>query len=500
MLRITTTSALGQIRKLIRGGFALSALLMVTAPAPAFAQNNAVGAIQITPPAPATSVSSALQGQSPFLGSVPTGKATGTVIPLSWSDALARGLRFNLGLIESDVDVRRARAEKLRSLSDLLPNVNASITQSAEQVNLRALGININIPGARVPVVVGPFGVEDARGFWSQKLFDWSSVQRLRASLRSEKAADLSSKNSRELVVLAVANAYLQVIADQATVESQQAQVETSRALYQRASDQTTAGVAARINALRADVELQTQQQRLIAAKDQLAKDDLVLARAIGLPAGQEFALTDSAPYSPLQEVTLDQALQEAYANRADFLSAQLGVQAAEFSRKAAAAEDYPSVSSQVDYGDIGPNFANSHGTVSAAAGLNIPIFQGTRVRADVLSADAALQQRRAELDDLRGRVDQDVRSAFLDVTSAGELVNVANHNKDLARETLSEAQDRFAAGVADNIEVVQAQESVAGADQAYISSLYSFNIAKVHLARAMGIAERKVKNSLGGQ
>jgi outer membrane protein TolC len=325
-------------------------------------------------------------------------------------------------------------------------------------------------------------------------------VQKLRASQKSQRASDYSYKDSRDLVVLAVANAYLQVIADQATIESQKAQLETSRALYQRAQDQTRAGVAARIDELRADVELQTQQQRLIAAQDQSAKDALSLARAIGLPPGQEFMLTDNVPYTALPGVTLEQALQEAYVNRSDYLSAQLTVQAAEYSRKAAAAENYPSISSQVDYGDIGTNFANSHGTVTATASVNIPIFQGTRVRGDVLEADATLQQRRAEVEDLRGRIDQDVRSAFLDLASAGELVNVAAHNKDLARETLSEAQDRFANGVTDNIEVVQAQESVSAADQAYISSLYTYNIAKVELARAAGIAEQAVKAYLGGQ
>src|SRR5207248_3489609 len=128
------------------------------------------------------------------------------------------------------------------------------------------------------------------------------------------------------------------------------------------------------------------------------------------------------------------------------YLSAQLEMRAGELSRKAAAAENYPSVSSQVDYGDIGPNLANSHGTVTAAASVNIPIFQGTRVRGDVLEADAALQQRRADLEDLRGRIDQDVRSAFLDLTSATQLVNVANSHKELARQTLGEAQDRFGA------------------------------------------------------
>src|SRR5438309_9535703 len=485
------------IRQLISKAFAVSALFWIAAATPRSLLAQSPGSQgQLTAP---PSVSSGTLGtQSPFLGSVPAGKASGTVIPLSLGDTLDRGLKYNLGLIESDMRTRAARAERLKSLSELLPNISASISQSAEQVNLRALGLKLNLPG--FPVVVGPFGVEDARAYWSQKIFDWNAVQKLRASERSVKASDYSYKDSRDLVVLAVANAYLQVIFDKATVESQQAQVETSRVLYQRAQDQTRAGVAARIDELRADVELQTQQQRLIAAQDQSAKDVLSLARTIGLPPGQEFTLTDSVPYKPLQGVTLEKALQDAYANRPDYLSAQLQVQSAVLSRKAAAAENYPSVSSQVDYGDIGPNFANSHGTFTAAASVNIPIFQGTRVRGDKLEADATLEQRRAEMEDLRGRIDQDVRSAFLDLTSAAELVNVASHNKDLARETLSEAQDRFAAGVTDNIEVVQAQESVSSADQAYISSLYTFNIAKVQLARAMGVAEKAVKTYLGGQ
>lgn len=485
------------IRQLTLRGLAVLTLWVAGATGPLFAQ-NASGLASVVITTSPVSVAGSLGTQSPYFGSVPTGTPTGTVLPLSLNDALNRGLKYNLGAIESDIRTRTARAERLRSLSDLLPNVNAAITQTAEQVNLRALGIKIPVPS--FPVVVGPFGVEDARAFWSQKIFDWNAVQKLRASDRSLKASDYSYKDSRDLVVLAVANAYLQVISDKATVESQQAQVETSRVLYQRAQDQTRAGVAARIDQLRADVELQTLQQRLIAAQNQSDKDALSLARTIGLPPGQEFTLTDSAPYKPLQGVTLEKALQDAYTNRADYLSAQLQVQAAVLSRKAAAAENYPSISSQVDYGDIGPNFANSHGTFTAAASVNIPIFQGTRVRGDKLDADATLQQRRAEMEDLRGRIDQDVRSAFLDLNSAADLVNVAARNKDLAHETLSEAQDRFAAGVTDNIEVVQAQESVSVADQSYISSLYTFNIAKVQLARAMGIAEQAVNTYLGGQ
>ncbi len=226
----------------------------------------------------------------------------------------------------------------------------------------------------------------------------------------------------------------------------------------------------------------------------------LSLARAIGLPTGQGFSLTDNAPFALPQGVSLDKALQDAYANRPDYLSAQLEVRAAGLSRKAAVAENFPTVTSAADYGDIGPNFGNSHGTITASASVNIPIFQGTRVKADVLEADATLQQKQAQLEDLKGRIDQDVRDAFFDLDSASELVKVAESNKDLARETLSEAQDRFGAGVTDNIEVVQAQESVSSADQAYISSLYASNIAKVQLARAVGNAEQAVKGYLGGK
>jgi outer membrane protein TolC len=447
---------------------------------------------------PASSVLSALGPESPYLGSVPSGVPTATVLQLSLSDALDRGLKYNLGVIESDVTARTTRAERLRSLNELLPNVNASISQTVEQVNLRALGLKIPIAG--FPVIVGPFGIQDARGSISQTLFDWNSVEKLRASNERLKASQNSYKSSRDLVVLAVANAYLQVIADSSTIESQQAQLATSQALYQRARDQRTAGVAARIDELRAQVELQTQQQRLIAARDQQSKDMLGLARAIGLPAGQEFTLTDSVPYTPLEGVSLDKGLQDAYAGRPDYLSAQQEVRAAGLSRKAAVAENFPTVTSAADYGAIGPNFGNSHGTFTASASVNIPIFQGTRVKADVLAADATLQQKKAELENLKGRIDQDVRDAIFDLNSANELVKVAKSNTDLARETLAQAQDRFGAGVADNIEVVQAQESVASADQAYISSLYSFNIAKVQLARAVGIAEQAVKGYLGGK
>ena len=437
--------------------------------------------------------------QNPLLGSVPTGQATSTPLSLSLKDALDRALKYNLGVIESYQGTRAARAERLRSLNALLPNLNAHISNTVQQLNLKALGFNLQIPGISINPITPPFSVQDARAAVSQEVFNWSAIKNLKSSSAAEKASQDSYKNDRELVVLTTANAYLLVVSDAATVDSTRAQVETARVLYQRTSDQHKAGVVANIDELRSQVEFQTQQQRLIAAQNQLDIDKLTLGRVIGLPNGQEFQLTGAVPYAPLEGMTVNGALQQAYTARSDYLAAREQVRSAELSIQAAGAENYPSLSVYSDFGDIGsPNFATSHETFTFEAMLNIPIFQGTRVRADKLQADSALRQRQSELEDLRGKIDDEVRTAFLNLKSSSDLVAVARSNTDLANQTLKQAQDRFLSGVADNLEVVQAQESVASAQQSYIASLYSYNLAKVSLAQAMGVAEQSALHFLG--
>ena len=442
-----------------------------------------------------------LQPQSKFLGSVPTGERTGTALPLSLKDTFDRALKHNLGLVESDQDVRAARAVRLRSLNALLPDVRGELSGSRQQINFAAEGFNFNFPGLNIPTVVGPFGVADARVYVTQSIFNWSDIKRWKSTAESERASQLSNRNDREVVILAAGNAYLTVISDSATVESTRAQVTTAQALHERAVDQNKAGVIAQIDVLRARVELQTQQQRLIAAENQLAIDKLALARVIGLPKGQPFELTDAVPYAPLDGITLEEALERAVTTRPDYLSAKAQVRAAELQRQSAAAANYPWLSVDGDYGDIGsPNFGTSHGTFSATVKLSVPIFQGTRVRADTLEADATLQQRKAELADLDGRIDEQVRTAFLNLRSSSDLVTVARSNIELANQTLVQAQDRFAAGVANNLDVVQAQESVASANQSYIASLYAHNLAKISLAQAIGIAEQSALQYLGAK
>jgi outer membrane protein TolC len=221
----------------------------------------------------------------------------------------------------------------------------------------------------------------------------------------------------------------------------------------------------------------------------------------IGLPKGQAFEVTDAVPYAPLDGITLDQALERAATTRPDYLSAQAKVRAAELARQSAAAGNYPSLSTDANYGDIGsPNFGKSHGTFAVAISLNVPIFQGTRVRADTLESDSVLRQRKAELADLDGQIDEQVRTAFLNLRSSSDLVTVARSNIELANQTLVQAQDRLAAGVASNLDVVQAQESVASASQSYIASLYAYNLAKIALAQAIGIAEQSALQYLGAK
>jgi len=436
------------------------------------------------------------QGQNPFLGSVPAGKATAEIIPLSFTDAINRGLQQNLGLLLSSDSLLSSRGQRWKELSNLLPNLTSSIAENVQTVSLAQFGFRI--PG--LPRVVGPFNYLDARAYGTQSLFNWNYIEKERAAAQNLKQAQYNYKDARELVVLAVGNAYLQAIAGGARVDAADAQVRTAQALYNKAADQQRAGVTPAIDTLRAQVELQTRQQQLIVARNDFAKQMLSLARIIGLPPGQQFSLSYKAPYAPLVTPGLEESLQRAYSSRSDYKAAMAQVRAADFSRKAATAGYFPTLGLEADYGDVGISPFRSNGTYHVGGTLNIPIFQGGRVHGDTLQAEATLRQARSQLENLRGQIDYDVRSAMLDLNAAADQVEVARSSLDLAQQTLTQAQDRFSAGVADNLEVVQAQESVAAANENYITGLYVHNLAKMEFARATGFAEEGVKQYLKGK
>jgi outer membrane protein TolC len=436
---------------------------------------------------------SALAGQpSQFQGSVPTGTVSSTPLALTLHDAIDRGLKTNLGLLVSASASEIARGQRLRALSALMPQVGGQVSETVEQLNLKTVGFIFSIPG--VPSIVGPFQYTDLRASASLTIFDYNKWKNYRSYQESQRAAQLSYQDARDLVVQAVANAYLLVTADASRAESIRAQVATDQALYDRTVDQKKAGTSPGIDVLRSQVELKTQQQRLLAQDNQLAKDKLSLGRVIGLPMGQDFNIAEAAPYSPLASITQEQALRTALDQRPDYQGAKAQVRAAEDAARAARAERYPTVGVTGDYGDVGPTIGDSHGTFTFMASLKFNIFDGGRIGADEMQAKATLKQRQDELADLGGQIDYQVRAAFLDIQSAADQVAVAKSNLDLANETLEQARDRFTAGVTDNIEVVQAQQSVAGANDNLIFALYSHNLAKVALARALGAAEQGIR------
>jgi len=275
--------------------------------------------------------------------------------------------------------------------------------------------------------------------------------------------------------------------------------VSVAEMLYQIARDRHAAGVTPAIDELRAKVESQTQQQRLLGQQNQVAKDKLTLARVIGLAPGQEFRLTDQAPFAPLEGLSADDLLRKALASRADYQSAQALVHAAELTRQAADAARYPTLSFSGAYGDIGPTLASSHGTYSAAGSVKLYLFDG-RIRAEREATLVEIKQRRDDLENLKGRIDYDVRAALLDLQTAADQMTVARDRLDLATQTLDQARDRFRAGVTGNIEVVEAQEAVSAATQSVISSQYAHNLGKAALARAVGMAESSLKQFMGSK
>jgi outer membrane protein TolC len=445
-------------------------------------------------------VNSTVQVQGAYQGSVPSAAIPAGPLPLSLDDAVRRGLEYNLGTVGYTQAVRQAEAQGKSARSSLLPAVTADALITDQQTDLAALGFtSIPLPaGLSFPTVIGPYHYVDLRVGLEQSLLDLTRLRNYRASQQNFRAVQFAAQDARDLVVLAVTGAYLQVIASAARVDSTRAQVETGQATFRQAADRHDAGLAARIDVTRSQVELQTNQQRLISVQNDLAKQKIALGRLIGLPPGQEYSLTDRLPFAPLANLTLEQALQRAAANRADLKAAEAQVQAAEIARRAAQAERYPTIQVSGDYGAIGSSPASAHGTFGVAGSVRFPVFQGGRVEADVEQADAALQQRRAEYQDLKGHVDADIRSAFLDLTAAASQAAVAESNRALAADTLAQARDRFAAGVADTVEVVQAQEAVAAAEQDRIAALFAHNLAKASLARAMGQADQGIKQFLG--
>jgi outer membrane protein TolC len=457
-------------------------------------ESGSVVATQSPVPGTTTSVNTinpSVQAQGPYSGSALSTTKRPFSGKLSLRDAVTRGLEYNLGPVGQSLAMRQAHGQSIVTRGGLLPNLNGTFSETVQQTNLRASGLRFSspIPGFGIPSVVGPFNYFDLRAHLTQTIADFTALNNYRSSKETLRATELFGQDSNDLVVLAVGGAYLQVLAAQARVVSARAQLQAANDLFHQTEQQKEVGLVAQIDVNRNQVQALTQQQRVATLENDLAKHKINLARLTGLPPNENYQLTDDVQFSEAPPLTEEDAVKQALMDRPDIKAGEAQVRAAERIVAAARAERLPSLSLSADYGVIGTNPAQSHGTFSAAGTLRFPIWQGGRTEGDIEEANATLSQRRAEFEDMRSKVEGDVRNAFLDLKAATSQVEVARQNLDVTRQTLDLIRQRLEAGVTDRVDVSNAQASVAGAELDFINAVFAHNVAKLSLARAAGNA-----------
>ena len=506
------------MNRLITSGAACALLLMAGA-VPALAQGSgAAQGVALPLSGRSTQAGSVVSSQTALPGAAssvntasPTVQAQGALTgsrrgasplagPLGFKEAIDRGLAYNLGTVNVGLAVQQARSQQALARSALLPNIGADLAATRQQLNLAANGFSsFGAPqlGFSFPSIVGPFNVVDLRARLSQSVVDVTSWKNFKAAREGASAANWTTEDARDLVVLAVGGSYLQALAAKARVESARSQLLTAEALFKQTGDRRAAGVAAQVDVDRSQIQALTQQQRLTALVNDLAKQKITLARMVGLPPTDGYDLADVVGFSAAPPASVDEALRLAREHRADLKSAEAQVRAADLARSAARSERMPTVGVSGDYGSIGSTLANGRMTFSIAGRVHVPIFDGGRTEAHVSQAEAVVAQRKAELEDLTSQVEADIRRAVLDLTAATSQVDLAQRNIAVTKEALDLTRQRFEAGVADSLEVVQAQEAVATAELDYINGVFAHNLSKLTLARATGQADERLTDYL---
>ncbi len=448
--------------------------------------------------------------QNPYYGSVTMGTVSPETLHLSLDDAIQRGIQANLALTQARIQQQESDAQRLLALNPLLPSLKAEASTGAHQYNLETFGFN---PGlvAKIaplfpdtnfanfnPIVKVDVTTADAALNWTT--FDLAAITRYRSAKESLRAAYYNTQSSRGLVVLNVGNQYLKTLADHSQIDSADALLRADEVLLKQAQAEHEAGTAARLDELRARVQYQTQQQKVIAAQNAFEKDQILLKREIGVPVEQTIELTDTAPYADLEQMSIEDARRLAYQSRQDYQGMQRQVHAAQLSRSAAKYERLPTLTAGGNYGVTGLTHGLYHGTFVAMGELQLPIFKEAQFRGDADVAAAQQSDAMNRMADLKQQIDQQLRDSMLDLNSSQTLVRVSQQNVDLATHALSDANDRFAAGVDDNLPVVQAQATLSQAQSQLIADTLSYNQAKLGLARNLGIVDTQYKTYLHGK
>ena len=465
-------------------------------------QGGTVTATQTAIPGTTNSVNTinpTVQVQGPFAGSASSIAKSPFSGKLSLREAVDRAVEFNLGSVGLTSAVQQSRGQSKIARSVLLPNLNASLSETVQQTNLQALGVRLSlpVPGFSPPTIVGPFNFFDLRASLSQTVLDITARNNYRAAKEVVRANELSVDDARDLIVLAVGGTYLQVIAAKSKIDAARAQLATAETLFKQTSEQRAAGVVAQTDLNRSQIQLLTQQQRVLSLENDYSKLKISLARLTGLSPTDQYEISDAIPFAEAPPLSVEEALRQAFEQRSDLKAAQAQLDAAELAHSAARAERLPSLGVRADYGVIGTNPSQAHGTFSVVGTIRVPIWQGGRTKGQTEVAEAALAQRRAELEDVKGRIESEVRNAYFDLQASTSQVEVARKNIQVTTQNLDLTRQRFDAGVSDNLEVVQSQEALSTAHTDYINSVFAHNLAKLSLARAIGRAAESLPQFL---
>jgi len=446
---------------------------------------------------------------NPFWGSITAHSATSDVIQLSLDDAIHRGLENNLGLKQAEYQEHAIHGQKLQALQQFLPTISLTGETGFHQYNLQAQGFTPgflaklagNFPGGGPPVNF-PFitraTVTEGQIHFKQTLFSGPVIAGWRAAGAATRVAHFTTTRARGEVVQQVATAYLHAIAAAGEVDNAKALEQADKVALSQAHEAHAAGTASNLDELRARVQLQAQQQALIVAQNNLDKYLILLKREIGLAPGQNIVLSDPAPYADLASQTPEEIRAVALKSRQDYQVLQSTVEELRAVHAAYRSQRLPSLSFSGTYGVTQVGGVGAHGTFMAVGTLSFPIFREARLRGDEQASQAQLDAANSQLEDLRGKIDQQVRSSLLDVGATARLVEVARSNVELATRALSDETDRVNAGVDDNLPLVTAQATLAGAQNNLVESLYQYNLAKLALARASGVLEQQYRVYLG--
>ncbi len=399
---------------------------------------------------------------------------------LSLRDAVEAALDNNPNVRLFKERVLEAGGVARTRLGALLPNLSGQVNQRSQTFNLGAFGI----PGGGV---VGPFNPFDARATLVQNLFSLSLIQRWRAARTGIEVATLDAEATKRDTMATVGLLYMEALRAEAAVKASEANIELNRQLLKLAQDRKAAGLATGLDVTRAQVQLENEKQRLLVAQNQSDRTKLNLIRSIGIDFEINLILTDKLRLVELETQTPTEALQVARENRVELEAQARRQKLASLTLSSVTHERIPSLSASGDYGFIGLGIENTLPTRTLGVTLSVPLYDGGQREGRISESRSQVRQEQIRMKDVSDQVTLEVRDALLTIASAKQQVLVSQDGLRLALRELELARERFAVGVANNVEVTNAQTSVARARDNVIEALFNFNAARINLARAQG-------------